>query len=219
MSPPATRPTRPRPSEPAACATSPDDTRTLRAHVDTVLDLMRPTNRAERARARSLLQDLFEGHPHPSTFHALRSAAIAGLDTQTLEAMIDLKETWSLRSDWWFRRYLGEIVEMERGPDALSWKLARQVCLARWHHPSESMIDEDWFDEWLTVPRRAPGHRDFLAFIREKIDDGATGELCAGLRSLEADGSGSELADDADWWRTQPLAEWLPRVPHPGAIR
>ena len=219
MSSPSARPTRPRPPEPGACAASAHETRTLQAHVDTVVDLMRPTHRAESARARALLQDLFERHPHPSTFHALRTAAVAGLDTQTLEAMIDLKETWSLRSDWWCRRYRDEIVEMERGPDALSWKLARQVCLARWHYPSESMIDEDWFDEWLTVPPRAPGHRDFLSFIREKIEGRATGELCAGLRSLETDGSGSELADDADWWRTQPLAEWLPRVPHPGAIR
>ncbi len=178
------------------------DAARLRRRVEAVTNLLDPGNSIEHERARGLLTDLFERHDHPSTFHALRSAATAGLDVQTLEAMIELKELWAMRSEWWYRRSRDQVVEMERGPNALSWKLARRVCLARWQYPPESMIDDEWFEEWLGLPPRAPGHHDFVAFVREKIEGRASHDLCAGLRFLD---NAPEPVPDPDRCPLHPL--------------
>ena len=183
------------------------NTARLRHRVDAIASLLDPRTNAEQERVRELLTDLFERHVHPSTFLALRNAAVAGLDVQTLEAMIELKELWALRSEWWYRRSRDEIVEMARGPAALSWKLARSVCLARWQYPPESMIDEEWFDEWLALPPRAPGHHDFVAFVREQIEGRVSRDLCAGLRSIE---SGPDAIQGPDPWPLHPPENVLP---------
>ena len=169
----------------------------LRERVEAVANLLEPGTAAERERARALLADLFERHGHQSTYRALRRAATAGLDVQTLEAMIELKEIWASRSDWWYRRSREGVVEMERGPAALSWKLARRVCLARWQYPPESMIEDDWFEEWLVAPPRSPGNYDFVTFVQEKIDGRASGDLHAGLRFLHG---APEARGEPDAW-------------------
>lgn len=173
------------------------DTARLRDRVETVASLLDPGTTAERERARAALTDLFERHRHQSTYRALRDAAAAGLDVQTLEAMIELKEIWALRSEWWYRRSRDGIVEMERGPAALSWKLARRVCLARWQYPPEAMIEDDWFEEWLAAPPRTPGNYDFVTFVQEKIDGRASDDLYAGLRFLHG---AAEARGDPDAW-------------------
>ncbi|MYE81740.1 MAG: hypothetical protein F4X36_07820 [Gammaproteobacteria bacterium] len=173
------------------------DAARLRERVEAVANLLDPGTTAERERARALLADLFERHSHQSTYRALRNAATAGLDVQTLEAMIELKEIWASRSDWWYRRSREGVVEMERGPAALSWKLARRVCLARWQYPPESMIEDDWFEEWLAAPPRTPGNYDFVTFVQEKIDGRASDDLYAGLRFLHGS---AEARDDPDAW-------------------
>ena len=178
------------------------DAARLRERVEAVANLLDPGTTAERERARALLADLFERHGHQSTFRALRRAAAAGLDVQTLEAMIELKEIWAARSDWWYRRSREGVVEMERGPAALSWKLARRVCLARWQYPPESMIEDDWFEEWLAAPPRSPGNYDFVTFVQEKIDGRASNDLYAGLRSLHG---AAEARGDPDAWPLQSL--------------
>ena len=169
----------------------------LHDRVETVANLLDPGTPAERERARAVLADLFERHGHQSTYRALRDAAAAGLDAQTLEAMIELKEIWASRPDWWYRLSRDEVVEMERGPAALSWKLARRVCLARWQYPPESMIEEDWFEEWLSAPRRAPGNYDFVTFVQEKIEGRASDDLHAGLLFLHG---AADARNDPDRW-------------------
>lgn len=173
------------------------DAAKLRNRVETVANLLDPGTTAERERARALLADLFERHGHQSTYRALRDAAVAGLDVQALEAMIELKEIWASRPDWWYRRSRDGVVEMERGPAALSWKLARRVCLARWQYPPESMIEEDWFEEWLSAPRRTPGNYDFVTFVQEKIEGRASDDLYAGLRFLHG---AADAHTDPDGW-------------------
>ena len=174
----------------------------LRDRVETVANLLDPGTTAERERAGAVLTDLFERHGHQSTYHAVRGAAAAGLDVQTLEAMIELKEIWASRSDWWYRRSRDGIVEMERGPAALSWKLARRVCLARWQYPPESMIEDDWFEEWLSAPPRTPGNHDFVTFVQEKIEGRASTDLHAGLRFLHG---APDARIDPDGWPLHPL--------------
>lgn len=185
----------------------PRDATRLRKRVDAVANLLDPDSRAAHDRIRIVLTDLFERCERGSTFHALRALAAAGLDAQTLEAMIELKEIWALRSEWWYRRSRNEIVEMERGPTALSWRLARRVCLARWQYPPEAMIEDEWFDEWLAAPPRAPGYHDFVTFIGEKIDGRATDDLWAGLRALD---STPEQVHDQDPPPPPPLRGGLP---------
>ena len=178
------------------------DAARLRDRVESVANLLDPGTTAERERARALLADLFERHGHQSTYRALRNAATAGLDVQTLEAMIELKEIWASRSDWWYRRSRDGVVEMDRGPAALSWKLARRVCLARWQYPPESMIEDDWFEEWLLAPPRTPGNQDFVTFVQEKIDGRASDDLHAGLRFLHG---AADALNDPDPWPLHPL--------------
>jgi hypothetical protein len=90
--------------------------------------------------------------------------------------MAALKDIWAERPEWWLRRIRisranlgGTATErLPRGDVALSWRLARRVCLARCDFPPEEMINPDWLAEWYALSPNEPGASFFTAFLDEK---------------------------------------------------
>lgn len=184
-------------------ATGTDETLLRRARekaaaITSMLDLR---NMKEQDLALAFLTDLFEHLRHPSTFRALNNAAAKGLDLDTLKAMADLRHVWMQRPEYWVCRYRGDVCHMKHGQAAFTWILARQVCLARSEFFADTMIDDEWLDEWLALARGTPGYWNFPAFIGEKIAGLGAEILHEGLGiRMRRDGL-RELGDDYDWYR------------------
>jgi len=49
----------------------------------------------------------------------------------------------------------------------------------------ELMIDDEWLDEWLRLPRGEPGWRSFPEFIDVKVKNHGSETLFAGLSLME----------------------------------
>lgn len=131
------------------------------------------------------LTELFLRLPHSATFMALQDAAVDGdLDLDTLRAVIDLREQWHERPEFWVYRHWGRICSMRNGQSALSWKLARQICRRRAEFPVDQMIDDGWLDEWLDLAPGSPGYVSFPAFIEESIKSDDARALHYGLERL-----------------------------------
>lgn len=138
--------------------------------------LLDVTSRYEAEAAWQWLEAFFLEHRWSATFRALETAALEGLDFPTLRAMAALKDIWAERPDWWLRRIrtnratLGgtPTERLPRGDTALSWRLARRICLARCDFPPEEMIDPDWLAEWYALPSADPGASFFTSFLDEK---------------------------------------------------
>jgi hypothetical protein len=175
--------------------------RNARAKAATITGLLTITTISERDAALRFLTELFEHLRHPSTYRALERLAADGLDFETLQSMVALRRVWMDRREWWVYRYRGEIRFLRHGGAALTWRLAHCVCAAQWRFTPETMINEDWFDEWLTLSAGAAGYLSFPAFIAEKVSATDSETLYTGLVLREESGSGSVLNDDYDWHR------------------
>jgi hypothetical protein len=85
------------------------------------------------------------------------------------------------------------------GAAAMTWALARRVCLARDAYPPEDMVDPEWVREWLLVERGEPGYLDFAHFVDLKVANVAGASVEFGLRLAQADALDGHLADRWDW--------------------
>lgn len=171
--------------------------------------LLDVTTRRELNAAVAWLCALFMEHPRPATFLALERAALEGLDFATLRDMAALRELWAQHPEWWACRVLPRHgckgatrwSRLARGATALSWALARRICLARAHYPVEQMIDPDWLGEWYRL-RPEPGMPvSFLNFIEEKIANETARQIHIGLDGLHRAGDLVERWDRHDWSR------------------
>jgi hypothetical protein len=195
------------------------------AAIAAALDL---TSARDRQGALSFLIDFFERHKHPSTFRALESLAAAGLDFETLKSVIELRDIWTERPEWWVGRYGGEYISLRNGSSALSWRLSHQICLVREDYPAESKIDQEWLDQWFAAMPGSAGYMSFPEFLAVKVQNLSAETLCDGLRRRERSGDETEFADDYSWDR-QPserlgfsFASFRILTPHddrPGVIR
>jgi len=139
--------------------------------------LLDVTSRHEAETALQWLEAFFLEHRWSATFRALETAALEGLDFPTLQAMAALKDIWAETPEWWLRRIRitranlgGTATErLPRGDTALSWRLARRICLARCDFPPEEMIDPDWLAEWHALSPNETGASFFTAFLDEKV--------------------------------------------------
>jgi hypothetical protein len=169
-------------------ATKPHDA-LARQRAGMIAALLEVTSRHEAVAALQWLEDFFQEHRWAATFRAIESAALEGLDFPTLRAMAELKEVWAERPDWWLRRvYIRRsniggtpTEQMPRGATALSWRLARRICLARCDYPPDGMIDCEWLAEWYDLPSHAPGAQFFTAFLEEKAKSMLAEALHEGL--------------------------------------
>lgn len=169
-------------------ATKPHDA-LARQRAGMIAALLEVTSRHEAQAALQWLEDFFQEHRWAATFRAIESAALEGLDFPTLRAMAELKEIWAERPDWWLRRVFSTrgnaggtpTQQMPSGATALSWRLARRICLARCDYPPDEMIDCEWLAEWYDLPSHAPGAQFFTAFLQEKAETMLAEALHEGL--------------------------------------
>ena len=170
----------------------------------TIMHKLGLQSKREQSEALYFLTDLFMHRTHAMTFRAIQNAA-EGLDIDTLKAMVELRNIWENRSGWWYYHYRGQIRHMQqRGEAALSWALARRVCLARWEYPPEMMIDDKWFDEWVATSPGTPGYVNFPAFIATKTENTQIQILCDGFDMMQEYSAELDLVDDYGWWRQLP---------------
>ncbi|MFN7633657.1 MAG: hypothetical protein ACK5PI_02910, partial [Acetobacteraceae bacterium] len=66
--------------------------------------LLDVTSRREAEAAMHWLEAFFREQRWASTFRALETAALEGLNFPTLKAMAELREIWAERPEWWVRR-------------------------------------------------------------------------------------------------------------------
>jgi hypothetical protein len=170
-----------------------------RAKADTVTSLLDLNSKAEQNRALHFLTELFEHLSHSATYGALQRLAADGLDFDELKSMVALRRFWTERTEWWLYRYRGEICFHKHGAAALTWKLAHRVCMARWQFSPETMIDEEWLDEWLTLPSGSPGYLSFPDFIAGKVGALDAEALHTGLLIHKRSSRPRDLNDDYDW--------------------
>jgi hypothetical protein len=165
--------------------------------------LLDAATRQEQGVALTWLVDLFMRYRSGATFQAIETAAFEGLDFPTLKAMAELREIWADRPDWWVCRFRQRssdswnsgAYQMPNGATALSWTLARRICLARSDLPPEDMIDEDWLGEWFALPHGAPGFVSFTAYLHDKISREAARLLAEGLQSMARYEDSEERSD------------------------
>lgn len=171
--------------------------------------LLDVTTRRELNAAVAWLEALFVEHPRPATFLALERAALEGLDFATLRDMAALRALWAQHPEWWVCRVLSRharngatsLSRLANGATALSWALARRICLARADYPVEQMIDPDWLGEWYRL-RPQPGlPASFVTFIEDKIANETARQIHAGLDGLHRAGDLVERWDRHDWAR------------------
>ncbi len=182
--------------------------RRAREKAATIALLLDFRNTRERDNAISYLEELFGQMTHSATFRAIERVA-EGIDLDTLKAMVEVRRIWMRRTDWWWG-ILYEPGIFRRGNLAFTWATTRLVCLARRDHPPESMIDEEWFDEWLRLPYGAPNYSSFASYIEEKILSHDAELLNEGLRHYERGDGYVETGDGFDWYR---------RIPDPEAVK
>lgn len=168
------------------------------ARIAAEMDIVTPASQRQVARE---LTDLFQRLSHPATFRALAAAADNGLTPGLLRNMIALREIWAQRPDFWLRRHMktGQIYKNYRGAGAMTWAMARRVCLQRDAYPPESMVDPDWVDEWLLLERGEPGYLDFAHFVDLKVANVAHESVLLGLRLAYQDLHDGHPADRWDW--------------------
>ena len=153
---------------------------------------------SERDDAISYLIEVFMQMTHSATFRAIQRVA-EGIDLDTLKAMIELRQIWMRRTDWW---RLG--LRTPKRSLAFTWDTTRLICLIRKDYPPELMIDEEWLTQWLQLSDIDPAYFSFSLYIEEKILSYNAELLDLGLRHWERNDGHFEIGDDFDWYRRVP---------------
>ena len=170
--------------------------RTKAAVITNLLDFRSISDRDD---AISYLTEVFMQMTHSATFRAIQRVA-EGIDLDTLKAMIELRQIWMRRTDWW---WLG--LRTPRRSLAFTWDTTRLICLIRKDYPPELMIDEEWLTQWLQLSySNDPAYFNFSQYIEEKILSHDATLLDDGLRYSERDDGYGETGDDFDWYRRVP---------------
>ncbi len=134
------------------------------------------------------LTRFFEQRSHPATFRAVHELTeLQNMSWSFLKNIIELREHWEVRRDYWKIRYGGEIIERQKGELALTWRISCEICEARLDHDPSHMIDSDWIKDWYRLQPNDPGYWDFLAYIRERIKTRKDKELIEGLKMSDDD--------------------------------
>lgn len=134
-----------------------------------ISDMLILKNPQEQDTATNYLTEIFSAQPHQATFRAFKDMVMEDLSFTDLKNIIELRQAWAERPEWWLYRHEGKVIPIPRGQNALSWKLARRICQARWEFPPDGMIEESWLEEWRNLRPGTAGYQSFPYFIEEKM--------------------------------------------------
>jgi hypothetical protein len=208
--------------QPPWSETHPSDTvyddaiRRAREKAASIASIVEVTNRREQEVLFDWLTELFLRLKHPATFQSIKRIALEGITADLLQRVVALWDYWMERREWWPGRYerSREVRPLRRSSGGLTWAIAVRICRTRADYALEDMIDEDWFEEWLNLPRDIPGdpreirayHR-FAAYVDAKVSDPDAELLNYGLTRLDQLDDREQMGEDRGWWRRLPRYE------------
>ena len=140
------------------------------------------STQTELREATDYLVELLTRRVYNSTYRELQTLASEGLDLDLLRAVVELRATWGSHRSWWVTRRADW-----DGRSGLTWRLARDVCVARSDYPPDHMIEEDWLAEWYSLRFGDPGWFSFAQFVAEKVGSTKVDALADGLRRMPGD--------------------------------
>ncbi|MCK6450790.1 MAG: hypothetical protein L6R19_08030 [Alphaproteobacteria bacterium] len=178
-------------------------TRSARRKAASIVSLIEVSTRQEQDWALDWLTDLFLHLRHAATYRAIDRAAAEGLTMDLLRMMVEVRRAWLERPEWWVGRYGygGEIAPLPHGRIALTWALARRLCLARADFPPEAMIADEWFEEWKVLGAGEAGYLSFPAYIDVRVAGLDAGSLDRGLWLEHRHNDYRETGDRWDWYQ------------------
>jgi hypothetical protein len=156
---------------------------------------------SERENALIYLTDFFQHLKHPATFRAIRFLAENGLTLSELVEMSELRRVWSGNPKWWQIRYHGKLALSNNGRRGLTWKLAHFIIKSRPDYPTEQMIDDDWYDEWINLSYGDIGYFRFSEFIALKVNSHQAETLYLGLSIITEWNENDGIAHRHGWYR------------------
>jgi hypothetical protein len=123
--------------------------------------------------------ELFSAYPHAATFSALVDLALEGAVADDLWCAFELKEIWASSPWWWSIRRRGsrQPVTPDSGTSMLGWARSHRFIIDRKGLPPETIIDPDWFDDWLELSIGDPLYWRFIDYAEARIDAFAAGTL------------------------------------------
>lgn len=139
--------------------------------------------------------ELFDHFNHPATFSALSDLALHDVPADEILCAFHLKLAWVERPKFWSvrRSRLGAPFVPDNGRAMLTWSKAARMALLAKGLPAECIIQDDWYDEWLSVPFGDPMFWSFIDYVTFRLE-----AFCAGAldlpRELKRDGSQASSA-------------------------
>jgi hypothetical protein len=180
-----------------------DGARHAREKAAIIASVVEVTTRREQEAIHEWLTEFFLEFPHPATFQAIARISSQGITPDLLRGLIALRRYSMERPEWWIsrhevRRAVRPLRNRSRG---LGWAATLRVCRHRADYPPEDMIDENWFQEWLSLPLEAPGYFSFSAYVDAKVTNPDRELLYEGLVREQGYDGEAEMDDNRGWWR------------------
>lgn len=123
--------------------------------------------------------ELFDHFNHPSSFRALSDLALHDVPADEILCAFHLKLAWDERPKFWSirRSRQGAPFIPHAGRAMLTWSRAARMALLAKGLPAECIIQEDWYDEWLSVPFGDPMFWSFIDYATFRLEAFSAGAL------------------------------------------
>ena len=161
-----------------------------------LLSLVDIPRAADRRRFLTHFVELFEEFNHPNSFRALASLALYDVVADDIVTAFHLKKHWSEHPKLWSIRrpkVKGPIVP-DTGRNALTWTKAVRLVELSNASPADSIIDDDWYEDWLQLPFGDPAFWSFLEYATLRLEAFAAGVLALPFELQRRDERGLPLA-------------------------
>lgn len=123
--------------------------------------------------------ELFDHFNHPSSFRALSDLALHDVPADEILCAFHLKLVWAECPKFWSvrRSRLGAPFIPDTGRAMLTWSRAARMALLAKGVPAECIVQEDWYDEWLSVPFGDPMFWSFIDYATFRLEAFSAGAL------------------------------------------
>jgi hypothetical protein len=134
---------------------------------------------------------IFEFYPHSNSFRAVSELALDGFSADEIVAAFHLKVAWSDRPRFWSRRYKSRALYIsDDGHRMMTWRLAAKLVSISNGIPVDFIVSDDWYDDWLELPRGDPLSWAFLDYVVARLKAFSQGVLQIPRELLRVDERG-----------------------------
>jgi hypothetical protein len=123
--------------------------------------------------------ELFEHFSHANTFKAVSDLALNGASADDILTAFYLKLAWAECPKFWSirqSRFRAPFVP-QNGQAMLTWTRAARLTILSKGLPAECIIQDDWYEEWLSVPFGDPAFWSFIDYVTLRLEAFAAGVL------------------------------------------